>query len=43
MMTRDGKESVEDRIVESYQGGIWEASQEIHERKKKQAETQDDI
>lgn len=27
MMTRDGKESMEDGIVENHQGGSWEASQ----------------
>lgn len=42
-MTRDGKEFMEDGIVENHQGGSWETSQKKHERKKKQAETQDAI
>lgn len=43
MMTRDEKESMEDVIVENHQGGSWETSQKKHERKKKQAESQDAI
>lgn len=44
-MTRDGKKkkSKEDGITENHQDGSWEASQEIHERKKKEAEAQDGI
>lgn len=37
------KKSKDDGITENHQDGSWEASQEIHERKKKEAEAQDGI
>jgi hypothetical protein len=42
-ITRNGKESMENRNVENHQGGSWEASHEIRERKAKQSGTPDDV